>query len=212
MYSLINKNCHFINQIEPKKLTKHFSDYLYLVNIQNLESEEYEGKFKYFWGMNAARKIANNIEFYNSFFNFMRRNKDVSLLNFTDLLSDLEKKEKSFQFSFATKAIHCLNPELPIFDVNIRRFYFLQDIDSSLERKDKVVVAQKYYEFLRKEYNRIIDEGLLKETIKELNKFLEKIDIDPNEISLVKKIDSIIWAWVAYLNNDALIENKITWN
>ena len=223
MYSIIENNNKFLSLNDPKsreytKLVAHFKMYVFLVDINNFENNfrkddgkevSYKGLYKYFWGMNAARNIASNIKFDEVYFDYLENSKSEP--DFKILLKKIEPTMAGFQFSFSTKAIHCLNPELPIYDVNIRRFYFLKDIDEN-DWEKKLEVAEKYYEFLGKEYKRIIEKELLKETMGKLNKFLENVGINSKAISDIKKIDSIIWAWVNYLNNIALIEKKLVWN
>lgn len=213
MYSIINTNPQFI-EIESEKLKQHFKDYIFLIEGKHLQEDEilYRKKFKKFWGMNAARQIANNQDFYNIYFDFLKQKNEHKSFNFNDLLSYIEKTNAGFQFSFATKAVHTLNRNLPIYDANVRRFYFLNDIDSSKSWQQKLEIANKYYQFLSVEYKRIQEYGLLEPVIDVLDSFLLQIDdIDPNQITQTKKIDSIIWAWVDYLNNGAIINEKIKW-
>lgn len=206
MYSIINNNSSFIIN---ENLVKHFKDYSFLINPSNLDEKDYESKYKNYWRMNNARNLANNETFYKEYFKFIRQNIGNDKANINQLLKNIENTDAKFQFSFVSKAIHVINTNQPIFDVNVKRFYFLNDINSSDSWNEKVIVANKYYDFLEKEYRRITENELLKPTIDKLDIFLTENDIKP--ISTVKKIDSIIWAWVAYLNKGAIINEEIIW-
>ena len=210
MYSLINQNCKYIIKENPQKLVKHFKDYLYLLDKNNWQNECYKGKFKTFWGMNAARKLSSNTDFYSIYFNYFMSKPSIPDVNV--LLDEIRKTNAGFQFSFATKAVHILNPDLPIYDANVRRFYFLKDIDNLLTWEQKQVITKKYYEFLQEEYKRITTEKLLASTVNEIDIFLKTYKIDPqNLITQTKKIDSIIWSWVDYLNKRQLSTSQVIW-
>jgi hypothetical protein len=217
MYSLINENCHFIhNHKNQKGLLKHFSEYVFLLDRNNWNDEiKYKSTFKSFWGMNAARGLSANKDFEDLYFSYLKfpplKLSIYDLLEKIKNLDETTEKKVGFQFSFATKAIHILNPDLPIYDVNVRRFYFLNDIEGKYwEAKQEI--ASRYYIFLQKEYRRIIDEELLAPTIREIDTFLEKNNIDSqNSINQIKKIDSIIWAWVNYLKKRDLSTSQVIW-
>lgn len=205
MYSIINNNSSFITD---KKLVTHFNDYSFLINLSNIDTENYKQKYKKFWGMNAAR-LANKETFYSEYFKFISQNIGNDKADINQLITNIENTDAGFQFSFVSKAIHVINTNQPIFDANIKKFYFLNDIDSSKTWNDKINIANKYHDFLKKEYRRIIENELLKPTIDKLDVLL--IDNDIKSISIVKKIDSIIWAWVNYLNKGAIINEEIIW-
>lgn len=202
MYVLINDNPHFIEDLK-----KHFTNYKWLIDAKNREHQDFEKKYKDFWRMNAARGLANNKEFYNVYFSFIKKKKT----SLDDFFNEIEDKNAGFQFSFATKAIHMGDTTKPIFDVNVKRFFYLKDIDHTKEWHDKIVIANQYYEFLQKEYKRIEEKELLKPTIDKLDFFLNLIEINPNSVSFTKKVDSIIWSWVNYLNEEGTNKNFNIW-
>ena len=209
MYSIINDNSDFLFA-DKKKLKKYWDDYRYLKDTENLKSkeEEYKNKYKFFWGMNAALNLSKNTKFYSIYFEYLIENANNSNANIGELFSQIENSDAGFQFSFVSKAVHMINPNLPIYDINIRKFYFFAEIDSTKTWEKKLEKANEYYEFLTFEYKRIIENDLLKVTLDKLDIFLNSID-KLDSISQVKKIDSIIWAWVDFLKKGAIV-NKTT--
>ena len=210
MYSIINDNSDFLFA-DKEKLKKYWDDYLYLKDTENLKSkeEEYKNRYKIFWGMNAALNLSRNTRFYNIYFEYLIENAKNSNANIGELFSQIKNLDAGFQFSFVSKAVHIINPDLPIYDINIRKFYFFREVDSTKTWEKKIKIANEYYDFLTLEYERIIKDGLLKVTINKLEDFLLSEEL--NSISETKKIDSIIWAWVDFLNKGAISEKKIIW-
>ncbi len=173
----------------------HFEQYL-AVTLDNTIDEEFRVKYKSFWGLNMARLEPRFSDVYFEYLAEMR----------TDEITDIMEKvikplQGGFQFSFVTKLVHTLNPDMPIYDKMIGQFYLFPDISEIPNWDKKLFLAEKIYDFLKIEYQRIKDERLLVTAIEALNQFLTKMGIPPNDISETKKIDSLIWAWVSFQKN-----------
>lgn len=98
------------------------------------------------------------------------------------------KGDNSVQFSFATKLIHTIDHNYPIYDSEVARVfgfptsYYIKDKDRRLER------FIKWHKHIEKTYHEILSEKLLEQTIQLFDtKFLK------NDLSNTMKIDFIFW-------------------
>lgn len=205
MYSLINlhtkNNPNWI--AETFRKDNHFQKYIN-VKIDKLHNKDFKSDYKLFWVMYPARL---NESFINTYFSLL----EESNLDLENALKRIKELDKGFQFSFITKLLHTQNTNLPIYDRMVSQFYFLPDIWSIEGWEEKTKLALEIHDFLQKEYKRIKDEDLLNYSISELNIFLEQIGIHKNSISYTKKIDSLIWAWVSFLNKKSFLNYKVQW-
>jgi hypothetical protein len=109
-------------------------------------------------------------------------------------LYDLEtlKEQNSIQLSFATKLIHTINNDQPIYDKYVSSFtgikyYTRKDIDYKLAK------AQEKYEELCTVYKEMF---LPNETVLALvSDFRDEFGVEEDIISNVKVIDFLIWAY-----------------
>ena len=100
------------------------------------------------------------------------------------------------QFSFPTKMLHVINPDLPIYDSMVAKFYGSLDV-ASLDHDGKVEKYLCYYKCLIDEYHRVIDEGDLNQPIE---KFRRRFGVrDDDVFSDIKVIDTLIWQFQAWL-------------
>ena len=72
-----------------------------------------------------------------------------------------KKGEPTLQFSFSTKLVHMLRPCEPVYDRNIRAFFFLPQASAHKSLDKKLARLMPAYEFLRREYDRVIRKNLL---------------------------------------------------
>lgn len=204
MYQTIEKNkFNIVNFLKSK--SSHFHDYLQLIKGLNSVTTEYQKSYKHYWGMNPAR-LSN--KFHETYFELLLPTyNNLDLIEVVNRLYEVTSNEigaKSFQVSFTTKLLHMKNRNLPIIDKYISEFFGLgkyYEISDATE-KTKTIITD--YSFLKKEYSRILSEKLLDQTIAEVKK-LENV----NQISDIKIIDSIIWAWQSMISERQVVNGKI---
>lgn len=192
MYSLIREHSDYIIRDIGKK---HVDEYDWLMsNLRLLDVSRdslFKEKYKQFWAMNAARL---SDDFVSAYFEYLEKNKDnrtIGIRKVCDYLWYELPTEKSLQFSFTTKLVHMINPNMPIYDGMIKDFYFLPDI-SYKDYEKRIINLLTLYSFLKDEQRRIIEQGLLHEPMK---KFREHYK--PQHFTDVKVIDSLIWGFVS---------------
>ena len=98
------------------------------------------------------------------------------------------KNKNSIQFSFATKLLHTLDNNNPIFDKEVKTVLCKAVYGKNPEEKIKSCL--KTYQFLKNIYFELLQDEKIREVIK---RFREKFD-NKNEISNVKALDFIIWS------------------
>lgn len=208
MYKFINENAEAIleDADKPKgKFEKYIKNYLGTLNIDLLSknAEKYKSNYRHFYKL---RFYSSDSEFFVKYFKSLQEIHTDDLENDTDTLKTLEELIKKFenytktiQLSFATKLLHSIDPQKPIYDQFIAAFYMLPDLENIREREDKLPVCRDIYDFLEKEYKRIINNKLLSKAIKIFRTKINQIDLTNEEkenakkITDVKIIDFYIW-------------------
>lgn len=99
------------------------------------------------------------------------------------------KNKNTIQFSFATKLIHTLDNNKPIFDTEVSRV-ILEKVQGK-NKRDKIDSYLKIYEGLEGLYTSLLKDGDIKNIIK---KFRSKFKVKNNSISAIKVLDFIIWS------------------
>jgi hypothetical protein len=99
---------------------------------------------------------------------------------------------QSLEFSFATKLVHMVDPRSPIYDANVRAFYFLPDANGG-DIEARTDGCLKVYDALVREYDRILENRLLDESIARF-----RGELNPETFTDIKVIDSLIWAFVTW--------------
>ena len=164
--------------------------------------EEYQKKYSWYWALNGA---GLGKEFRAAYFCELERLKCSQ--------TDVETVEavarrlweapvnrsgrRSLQFSFASKLVHMVNPDLPLYDSKVEDFYFLPPTSAS----EKLEAKMESYRFLVEEYNRVLADGILSSSIQ---KFRDKFDPASACYSDIKVIDTLIWKFATVLRNGAV--------
>ena len=111
------------------------------------------------------------------------------------ILSELYKLEtlkgkNSIQFSFATKLLHTLDNNKPIFDAEVARV--IHRSVTGIGKEEKIDSCRSIYnDLIGIYYNLINDEGIKKIIFK----FRKKFDVSPKRMSDIKVLDFIIWSF-----------------
>ncbi len=204
MYHLINNH---IPQILDSINGGHIADYDWLVqNIQQVANPLYQNRYRTFWRLNAARLSQDYCRVY---FQHLQEglNNPPQIGILTNELYQIpthNNGRQALQFSFCSKLCHMLNRQSPIYDSMIRDFYFFTEPDRNLPLQQRINECLQFHQFLINEYNRILDQGLLAQSIQAFrNRF------NPQHFTDIKVIDSLIWAFVSLLRNGGGIDGII---
>jgi hypothetical protein len=128
-----------------------------------------------------------NDNFINDYFSFFQEHKNSSP-DFIDTLKYFHEKHDKFFYSYVSKMLATIDPNLPVWDTPVCFMLKFKNPDSELSIKRKIIKAKETYELLTRWYNYFIpsEEG---------SKWIMFFDeVYPNSnITSAKKIDLIIW-------------------
>jgi hypothetical protein len=99
------------------------------------------------------------------------------------------KGKNTIQFSFATKLLHTIDNDLPIFDSEVGKIFNLKV--NGTDRNTKVTSCIKIYDSLKIFYTELRGKEKIKAII---SKFRQKFNVDAGKISDTKILDFIIWS------------------
>ncbi len=207
MYNFINNHIEIIAQ--NVTFADHFAEYLWLKTQYQIGdivmNEEFKNRYSNFWRLNQARLSQDYKNHYFQLLQDIRNNNHHTITDIVNLLYAepiYHNGTQRIQFSFSTKLLHTTNNNMPIFDSLIKDFFFLTSINSNLEYGIKRDSYINQYNFLIREYNRIMGNNFL---LVSMNYIRETYHL--NEfVTDIKIIDSIIWAFVKYLR-EGNVEN-----
>lgn len=206
MYEFINNH---INPILDSISEKHISDYEWLMKNKHHLGYNFKRRYKSFWQLNAALL---SDEFCDEYFVELQNSlKEGSVdlrritKNFYDIPSN-KKKVNKLQFSFCTKLCHVVNPCLPIYDAMVRDFYYFKEPNRKLLLGIRIEEFIYFYDFLIGEYNRIINEKLLENSIWA---FYERFNAQ--NFTTQKVIDSLIWAFIRFIRSGSVVSGEVVY-
>jgi len=157
--------------------------------------------YRDYWRMNVA---SLGDDYYGRYFARLQSLKDEEIVDIDATLRDLavisdRAGRSSLQFSFATKLLHTVDPRAPVYDTSTASFYFFVPpvADKSVVvRLDELV---DFYRFMREEYARVVQHGLLDVAIRQLrDRFRVGAEL-PDE----RAVDLLIWSSVSLLRHRA---------
>lgn len=159
--------------------------YLKIVN----RDEDWKETYASFYGLNPIRSA----KFKQKYFEYLEDNEDANL-GFEEALSVICGYSGKTDLSFTTKLLHTIDPNKPIWDSRIERVIeerLVQDFDSLNMR-----LAKAKYEILNDFYNELIESGEAQEYINAFDeRFKDLSDEELEQISAIKKIDFVLWAY-----------------
>jgi len=160
----------------------------------------FQRKFKYFYKVNRR-----NDKFYKAYFSFLELNKSSNPI-FSDTLKHFYKIGKSgkngelvysLEFSFVSKLLATLNPDLPVWDSNVFICLGLRNPGNWLPKEKRIEKAKEIYNKLIEWYKCFLKSEKGCNWIKLFNEKYPDSDITP-----VKKIDFILWQRGARIKNN----------
>ena len=215
MYHLIRDYIDLIlGSIDPKR---DVDPYIFLVktfpNVDVSKNEHFQNVFRRYWQLNQSRMSR---AFLQSFFELLegpKCDKNISPEWITRKLYAIptQRQRQTVQFSFSTKLYHTLHPNAPVYDSSVEAFFFLprspaqkqKDVQQHLDRNLKRLLPA--YEFLHREYARILQKGLLDQPIAE---FRSRYDLG-TAIAREKIIDTLIWKFVGFVKGGAIRNGRV---
>ncbi len=187
IYDQINKNISNVIQGIP---SAHVSDYDYLIeNLNNSANAGYQSRYKTYWRLHGAGLSQDYCDIY---FQYLQ-NAVLNPLPLKTLVTELYQvpcspNRKAIQFSFCTKLCHMIDRKLPIYDSKIAEFYNFKRPDSQISAERRINMYIRFYEFLKAEYQKVLDSKILDESIKSF-----RVSFQPKNFTDIKIIDSLIW-------------------
>ena len=210
MYQFINDNIALVMGTVIRK--RDIDPYLVLAEMFNAGSvshnNEYQAVYRTYWQLNAARLSDSFCKHYFRVMEDCRHADRLSIGNVIEALYNVPsnaKGRKTIQFSFATKMLHTVNNALPVYDNLVGDFYFLPQIKPSWKYSKKLTACMHAYDFLLREHKRVLDNGLLSESI---CKFRERFEL-PTTYTDQKIIDTVLWRFSAYAWTGAIMNGKM---
>jgi len=96
-----------------------------------------------------------NDDFLNDFFYFFQKHKNSSP-DFIDTLKYFYEKHDKFFYSYVSKMLTTIDPNLPVWDTPVCFMLKIKNPDSELSSEKKIIKAKEIYEMLAGWYNYFI--------------------------------------------------------
>jgi hypothetical protein len=213
MYQFINENIAKVLDTVDRK--RDIDPYLKMAEMFNAgrvsDNHEYKTIYRKYWQLNAARLSDH---YCNHYFQVMEDHRHQGQIDIEDVVKLLyevpsnSKGRKTIQFSFATKLLHTIDNTRPVYDSLVGDFYFFPQIKPSWKYAKKLSAYTRAYDFLLREHKRVLDKGLLSESIQ---KFRERFRL-PHTYTDQKIIDTLVWKFAAYARTGAIMFGKIQYS
>jgi len=174
--------------------SKSIKDYIFIKNeFDNdniLNNSKFQSRFKSFYRMNSAGLSDSQKK---RFFELLSDKSDKQE-NLTYILSELYEiprlnRTHSIQFSFATKLLHTINNNKPIYDKKIAEI--INICVQGANKNKKILSCIEIYNFLEKLYLNMLQD---KTIINIISEFRLKFKVNEKNISNIKVLDFIMWS------------------
>ncbi len=197
MYGVINRHrAEIVKALQEGRSASAIGDYSWLqqaIRERDVSRDaEFQRRYRRFWVM---RFPAN--EYFPAYFRLLEQNKSGTKADPASICRELRavsgtlSGKDAIQFSFATKLAHMADPDLPIYDQMVRQFYFLPTPAGDLDFAARLAAYMVSYSFLKTEYQRVIDDGLLAPAMSEFRKTFPTCGHSESKV-----IDWLIWRFV----------------
>jgi len=194
MYTAINQNIERIIASVDRKLD--IDTYLDLLRrfgrVDVAQDPKFQSAYKIYWGLTTARLSK---AFCAAYFELMEglKGKPAPYIREVVLhlyqISTHKSGKKSLQFSFASKLIHTIQPHRPIYDSMVVSFYRFKVPNPTKSFDARLRSLLSSYDFLCTEYENVLRDGLLQQSI---TRFRHEFSV-PDEYTDEKIIDTLIW-------------------
>ncbi len=179
------------DEIMSKIDSESIDVYLWLKNEYNKGHVKNNLVFQFIFRSYYRLDSAGLTEKQKKHFFELMTDKKVNLEKVLDELYELPtlRKRKTIQFSFATKLLHTINNNKPIFDAEVSAI--IHKSVSGNNKKSKIESCREIYDFLENIYLILVKEEKIKKVI---FKFRSKFHITENQITDIKILDFMIWS------------------
>ncbi len=213
MYAIINQHVDaLLNSINPQV---DIDPYVWLLGElpkRNVaRDQEYQRIYRRYWQLNPERLSE---EYLAAYFGYLEQLKaqpeNVMVETVTSHLFITPTHgngRQSLQFSFASKLVHMLNPEQPVYDSMVETFFFLPSGGANETTEQKLTRLLASYEFLHAEYGRVLDQELLAQAIMQ---FRARFGVN-SAYTDRKIIDTLIWKFVRFLKGGAVRDGVVVY-
>ena len=213
MYAIINQHVDaLLNSINPQV---DIDPYVWLLgelpNRNVAQDQEYQRIYRRYWQLNPARLSKEYLAAYFGYLEQLKAKPENVMVETVTrhlfLTPTHGNGRQSLQFSFASKLVHMLNPEQPVYDSMVESFFFLPSGGANETTEQKLIRLLASYEFLHTEYGRVLDQELLAQAI---TQFRARFGV--NEAYTDRKIiDTLIWKFVGFLKDGAVRDGVVVY-
>lgn len=194
MYRIITQNIdRILDNIDEELDIRIYLSLLNRVhNIDVTQDKDFQNNYCRYWRLYGA---GLSQEFRSAYFQLMEKYKDKNPLDIKEITRTLydipsnKKGKKTLQFSFASKLIHTLEPHRPIYDNMVATFYRFSVPNHTKSYGLRILCYLNFYDSLIKEYESVLTNGLLSQSIESFKHKFSISDAYTNE----KVIDTLIW-------------------
>ena len=167
MYTLIRQNVSvLLDAIDPAtdvSVYQQLMDELQRTDVT--QDRLFQRAYRRYWQLNPARLSEPYLQAYFDLLERLKaRPETVTVETVARELYALPTHgngRQSLQFSFASKLVHMLRPDQPVYDSLIEAFYFLPTGGQTDDLEPKLARLLRSHAFLYREQGRILNEGLL---------------------------------------------------
>jgi len=213
MYQFINENIAKVLDTVDRK--RDIDPYLKMAEMFSagsvFDNYEYKTTYRKYWQLNAARLSDSYCNHYFQVMEDYRHKDQIGIEAVVKALYEVpsnSKGIKTIQFSFATKLLHTIDNTRPVYDSLVGDFYFFPQIKPSWKYDKKLSAYIHAYDFLLREYKRVLVKGLLSES---LQKFRERFRL-PHAYTDQKIVDTLLWKFSSYARTGAITLGKIQYS
>jgi len=206
MYTIINQNVGaLLKLINPQA---DINPYVWLLgelpNRNVAQDQEFQRIYRLYWQLNPARLSKEYLAAYFGHLEQLKGHPEhITVEAVARHLLPIPTHgngRQSLQFSFASKLVHMLNPEQPVYDSMVESFFFLPSGGANETTEQKIARLLASYEFLHTEYGRVLEQGLLAQAN---TQFRARFSVNAAYTDR-KIIDTLIWKFVGFLKRGAV--------
>lgn len=209
MYRYINENAILIcGDTELPRAVTLYKTLMTRVGLVDVTIDaEFRRACENFWRITAARVGPGWRHNYFRVLEAQKKTRTLDVAEITRALAVTPRNKtgtKALDFSFASKLLHMVDPNAPIYDDLIAGFYFF-NTPTGPRVNARLTRLCDFYEFLRHEYRRVELQGLLDVAVRQ---FRETHAV-ASGFTYVKLIDFLLWTYVRLLRGGSQREGEL---
>ena len=189
--NLIEKSDHILKRMIERR--ERLSDYAWLrdnlLKVDVVSNQKYRNKFQHFYTFyNENDELIRDKDWLDIFFSILQREKCNTDVSFSNVLCEIEGDTGRIETSFSSKLIATINPEMPVYDSQIRESLGLRN-PSSFTRDERIEIAEEVYCELQEKTLEIIS----LDGFNELKRSFDEIFPEYRGFTDIKKLDLFLW-------------------